>query len=121
MLGEKSHGSVSVRHTRVPPTRITRALLREYEKPRSRALVRGSYRCSLRVPVSTTCTMSLMVMDVSAMFVARTILRWPDGGRWNTACCSDTGRLECTVGGDDAELDSGRLQPLDDQSFVTSQ
>lgn len=46
--------------------------------------VSDEYRFSLTLPESTTHTTSSMVMDVSAMLVAMTILRTPSGGRLNT-------------------------------------
>mmetsp|Transcript_17145 Transcript_17145/g.60172 ORF Transcript_17145/g.60172 Transcript_17145/m.60172 type:complete len:255 (+) Transcript_17145:800-1564(+) len=58
--------------------------------------VKGSYSICLTLPASMTKTMSSMVIDVSAMLVAMTILRTPGGGRSNTARCSDVDSVECS-------------------------
>jgi hypothetical protein len=58
-------------------------------------LVRALYCRHFCRPASTTNTTSGMVSDVSAMFVATTILRTPCASRWNTRRWSEAGSAEC--------------------------
>mmetsp|Transcript_16549 Transcript_16549/g.32981 ORF Transcript_16549/g.32981 Transcript_16549/m.32981 type:complete len:296 (-) Transcript_16549:230-1117(-) len=68
----------------------------------------GSYPFSLALALSMTKDMSSMVTLVSAMFVLRTILRAPLGGRRNTSLCSLAGTPECRG----RILNLGMVKPL---------
>ena len=72
------------------------ALARDTHRSRRSCMrVFGSYPFSLHLPLSTTYTTSSTVMEVSAMFVAMTILRTPPGGCSKIVLCSAVLRVLC--------------------------
>lgn len=74
----------------------------------------------LILPQSITYTISSIVIDVSAIFVAIMIFRIPVGGLWKILCCSKEGSRECRGYTSNFDFGNSQLCSITDMSLVIS-